>query len=57
MKHSQIAITAALLAMMSCITASAKQDEKFYRKACEKVWAMDLPQFDPKADLSDSIFQ
>lgn len=32
-------------------------DKKFYKKAAEKVWAMDMPQFNPKADLSDSIFQ
>ncbi len=34
----------------------AKYDEKFFKKAAEKVWSMDLPQFDPNADLSDSIF-
>ena len=53
-------ILAALLLLMAVIAPSevmAKYDRKFFSKAAEKVWSMDLPQFDPSADLSDSIFK
>ena len=46
-----------LMAMAVPSKAHAKYDEKFFKKAAEKVWGMDLPQFNPNADLSDSIFQ
>lgn len=46
-----------LMALAVPSKAHAKYDEKFFKKAAEKVWAMDLPQFNPNADLSDSIFQ
>lgn len=47
-----------LLAMLLLPSAaSADIDKKFFKKAAETVWAMDLPQFTPNADLSDSIYQ
>lgn len=32
-------------------------DKKLYKRAAEKVWGMAEPQFDAKADLSDSLYQ
>ncbi len=57
MKRTILSAIILLVAMAVPSKVLAKYDEKFFKKAAEKVWAMDLPQFDPKADLSDSIFQ
>lgn len=38
------------------LTAHADIDKGFYKKASEKVWGMKLPQFNPKAELPDSIY-
>lgn len=43
--------------LAGAMTARADIDKKFYKKAAEKVWGMDLPQFNPSADLSDSLFK
>ena len=45
------------LAILTSPGAKADIDKKFYKKAAEKVWAMDLPQFNAAADLSDSLYQ
>lgn len=45
-----------LLAAAFAPEARADIDRKFYEKAAKTVWSMDLPQFDPAADLSDSIY-
>lgn len=37
--------------------ATAEINKKFYRKAAETVWSMNLPPFNPAADLSDSLYQ
>lgn len=47
----------AVAVAMSPLGARADIDKKFYKKAAEKVWSMDLPQFDPAADLSDSLYR
>ncbi len=36
--------------------ARADIDRKFHDKAAQAVWSMDMPQFDPDTDLSDSIY-
>lgn len=38
------------------LTSRADIDKGFYKKASKKVWETDLPQFDPKAELPDSIY-
>ncbi len=48
---------AAVVLLLATFSVRADIDKKFFDKAAQKVWAMDLPQFDPNADLSDSIFQ
>lgn len=53
--HPRILLLIAVL--LSLPTVRADIDKTFYKKTAEKVWGMDLPQFDPKADLSDSIYQ
>ena len=53
LKAASILLICTILPMV----ANAEIDKKFYKKAAETVWGMNLPQFDPKADLSDSIFQ
>jgi len=50
-----IAILSSIIVFPAIMKAGI--DKKFYKKAAEKVWSMDLPQFDPKADLSDSIYR
>lgn len=45
-----------LLICLSAIRANAAADEKFFKNAAKTVWSMEIPEFDPKADLSDSIF-
>lgn len=61
MRHYRLNIlrTAILLMASGFLfqTAQAGIDKKFFEKAAETVWGMDLPQFNPNADLSDSIFQ
>ncbi|MDE6485213.1 MAG: DUF3857 domain-containing protein [Duncaniella sp.] len=57
MKRTILSAIILLMAMVIPPKGMAKYDEKFFKKAAEKVWAMDLPQFDPSADLSDSIFR
>lgn len=37
--------------------ANAGIDKKYYDKAAKEVWGMDLPQFDPNVDLSDSLYR
>lgn len=44
-----------IIAIAVTLPATARND-RFYRSACKKVWGMNRPEFDPKADLSDSIF-
>lgn len=39
------------------LTANAKLDKKYYDKVAKEVWAEELPMFNPKADLSDSLYQ
>lgn len=46
-----------VLLLTATFAAKADIDKKFFKKAAQKVWAMDLPQFNANADLSDSIFQ
>ncbi len=48
---------ALVMVLTATFAARADIDKKFFKKAAQKVWAMDLPQFNPNADLSDSIFQ
>ncbi len=53
--HSRLVLLFA--ALLSIPAVHGAIDKNFYKKTAEKVWAMDLPQFDPNADLSDSIYQ
>lgn len=46
-----------MLCTMIPFGASADIDKKFYDKAAKEVWGMELPQFDPDTDLSDSIYR
>lgn len=46
-----------LLAVASPHEIRADIDKSFYDKAAATVWGMDLPQFNPDADLSDSIYK
>lgn len=43
--------------LAGCLSAQADIDKKYYSKVAEKVWATELPGFNPDTDLSDSIFQ
>jgi len=54
---SHLRVLLALAAALSITAVQAGIDRKFYKKAAEKVWSMELPQFNAGADLSDSIFQ
>lgn len=45
-----------LLLAAGLLPARAGIDKKFFAKTAESVWSQELPMFDPKADLSDSIF-
>lgn len=36
------------------VSANAARDEKFFKKAAEFVWGMNVPQFDPKTHIPDS---
>ena len=51
-----ILLTLCVIALASS-TAHADIDKKYMVKMAERVWAMQMPGFDPDADLSDSIFQ
>lgn len=46
-----------LLAVASPHEIRADIDKSFYDKAAATVWGMDLPQFNPDTDLSDSIYK
>lgn len=35
---------------------NAADNTKFIKKTAEKVWAMDMAEFDPQADMSDSLY-
>lgn len=39
------------------LTASADIDKKYYKKVAEKIWASEMPGFDPNVELTDSIYQ
>lgn len=50
-------IAAALI--VACLLGSAetkKLNQGFLKKAAKTVWGMDMPQFDPKMELTDTIF-
>lgn len=49
-------LLAMLVAAFMTPTAMADIDKGFHKKASEKVWGMNLPQFNPKAELPDSIY-
>lgn len=51
---SSVLLTA--IAISSALNSHAATDEKFFKKAAEIVWKVEIPEFDPQADLSDSIF-
>ncbi|MDE6191988.1 MAG: DUF3857 domain-containing protein [Muribaculum sp.] len=55
-RHIIPSLIAAICTIMSIQDAHAAADEKFFKKAAEIVWSVDLAEFDPNADLSDSIF-
>lgn len=57
MKRIILSAIIVLITLAVPSVAMAKFDRKFFAKAADKVWSMDLPQFDPQADLSDSIFR
>ena len=46
-----------IIVALPATMAHADIDLKYYQKAASKVWGMDLPQFNPDAELTDSIFQ
>ena len=48
-----LAVAVSVLAMYSWAN---KVDQKFYEKASKIVWAMELPQFDSKAQVPDSLY-
>lgn len=52
---SALSLLAAII--ISPLVGNAAIDKKYFKKMADKVWSMDLPQFDPKADLSDSLFR
>lgn len=45
-----------LCILISIHNAFGATDEKFFKKAAETVWSVDIAEFDPHADLSDSLF-
>lgn len=51
MKRIVFLLTLAAVAM----TSAAKVNDKYFNAATEKVWAMNLPQFDPLTPIPDSI--
>ena len=57
MKRATLLLT--LLAMIAgfAVADTKKLNHGNLKKAAKTVWGMKLPQFDPKKDLSDSIFQ
>lgn len=56
--HYMLRITVLILAaLLLPSAATADIDKKFYNKAANTVWGMELPQFNPDADLSDTLYQ
>lgn len=54
---NRLSISVLLLAMCAlCASAAKSIDKKFFRQTAEKVWAMNLPQFNPHANLTDSLY-
>lgn len=45
-----------LISIGIAYNANADFDRKLYEKAIQEVWSMNLPQFDPNSDLSDSLY-
>ncbi len=43
-----------LIAIAAAIPAMAL-NEKFFRKADEKVWTMNIPEFNPRTEIPDSV--
>lgn len=54
--HTNLLICAIALILVP-ISALADIDKKYFKQIADRVWATELPGFDTKADLSDSIFQ
>ncbi|MCM1355164.1 MAG: DUF3857 domain-containing protein [Staphylococcus sp.] len=55
MKHILSSLAALLLTTL-CMEAAKGPDLKYLRDAASTVWGMDLPQFDPKTEPADRIF-
>lgn len=49
-------IIALMLLLGSSIGSRAAIDKKHFDKVAKEVWSLDMPQFNPAADLSDSLF-
>lgn len=45
------------LLLASSIGSHAAVDKKHFEKVAKEIWSSDMPQFNPEADLSDSLFQ
>lgn len=57
--RNSIVRSCVMLAMMlsTVFSSRADIDKKYFDTAAKKVWALNLPQFNPDVDLSDSIFR
>ena len=52
----RIMMLAVAVSMLAMYSWANKVDQKFYEKASKIVWAMELPQFDSKAQVPDSLY-
>ncbi|MDE6782218.1 MAG: hypothetical protein K2J17_00710, partial [Paramuribaculum sp.] len=44
-------------ALIVCaLSANADIDKKYFKKTAAQVWATEMPGFDPRAELTDTIF-
>lgn len=49
-------LTTIAIILVSVFSMSAKYDAKFFRKAAEKVWGMELSDFNAKTEIPDSLY-
>ena len=49
-------LTTIAIILVSVFSMSAKYDAKFFRKAAEKVWGLELSDFNAKTEIPDSLY-
>lgn len=57
LSHLPYRLFAAAALLIVTIQAHADIDKKYFSKIAKEIWAEEMPMFNPKADLSDSLYQ